>query len=67
MNYDFADLFDKRSVVGAKLEDLLVERSFTKAAFCKECGISRPTLDKLLAGNITSMANFEKHMQKILL
>lgn len=66
MNYDFADLFDKRSVVGAKLEDLLVERSFTKAAFCKECGISRPTLDKLLAGNITSMANFEKHMQKIL-
>ena len=58
MNYDLKDLFDKRSVVGAKLEDLLVEQGFTKAGFCKECGISRPTLDKLLAGNITSKANF---------
>ena len=66
MNYDLKDLFDKRSVVGAKLEDLLVEQGFTKAGFCKECGISRPTLDKLLAGNITSKANFEKHMKKIL-
>ena len=66
MNYNLEDLFDKRSVVGARLEDLLVEKSVTKAGFCKECGISRPTLDKLLAGSISSKANFEKHMKKIL-
>ena len=65
MNIKMDDLFDKRSVVGAKLEALLAEKGYTKSRLCRECGISRPTLDKLLAGNITSKANFEKHMQKI--
>ena len=59
-------LFDNRSVVGARLEKLLGERKFTKSGFCKECGISRPTLDKILYGTIGSMTNYEKHMRKIL-
>ena len=59
-------LFDNRSVVGARLEKLLGEREYTKSGFCKECGISRPTLDKILSGTIGSMTNYEKHMRKIL-
>ena len=59
-------LFVDRSVVGAKLEKILLERKYTKAAFCKDCGISRPTLDRILAGTIGSMTNYEKHIRKIL-
>ena len=59
-------LFEDRSVVGARLEKLLSERGYTKSRFCKECGISRPTLDKILAGTLGSMTNYEKHMRKIL-
>ena len=59
-------LFENRSVVGAKLEGLLEDRKYTKTGFCKECGISRPTLNKILNGTIRSEAHFEKHMEKIL-
>ncbi len=64
--YEVGDLFDKRSVVGARLEEILSEQGYSKSKFCKMCGISRPTIDKLLSGNLTSKANFEKHVSKIL-
>lgn len=64
--YQLEDLFDSRSVVGAKLEATLAKRSYTKAKFCSVSGISRPTLDKLLSGNLSSKTNFEKHMEKVL-
>lgn len=64
--YEIADLFDMRSAVGAKLESMLLERGFTKAAFCKAAGISRPTLDKLLSAGITNKTNYEKHIAKVL-
>lgn len=60
------DLFDRRAVVGTKLERILEERDYTKAKLCREAGISRPTLDKVLAGTITSKTNYEKHLTKIL-
>lgn len=59
-------LFDKRSVVGAKLLSILQERDYTKTDLCKKVGISRPTLDKLLAGTLTNKTNYEKHIEKIL-
>lgn len=64
--YEVGDLFDMRSVVGARLEEILSEQNYSKSKFCKMCGISRPTIDKLLSGNLTSKANFEKHISKIL-
>lgn len=64
--YKLTDLFDKRSVVGAKLEQILVEKSYTKSWLCKKSRVSRPTLDKLLAGTITNKTNYEKHIDKIL-
>lgn len=64
--YGIADLFDKRSVVGAKLEQIFKDQGYTKTAVCKASGISRPTLDKVLAGSLTSKTNYEKHLNKIL-
>lgn len=49
-----------------KLEDMLLKQEITKAKFCADAGISRPTLDKLLSGNITNKANFINHMLKVL-
>lgn len=64
--YTVDDLFDMRSVVGAKLEDIIAHHGYTKAKLCREAAVSRPTLDKLLEGAITNKTNFEKHITKIL-
>ena len=56
--YGIDDLFEKRSIVGSRLEELLHKQGITKARFCADAGISRPTLDKLLTGNITNKVNF---------
>ena len=64
--YEINDLFDKRSIVGAKLERIIAEKGFTKISFSKACGVSRPTLDKILAGNLNSKTNYDKHLEKIL-
>lgn len=64
--YSISDLFDKRFVVGSNLEQIMNGKEKTKASLCKEAGISRPTLDKLISGTITNKTNYEKHMGKIL-
>lgn len=64
--YKIEDLFDKRSVVGSKMELILKEKGYTKAELCKDIEISRPTLNKLLAGTLTSKINYEKHIEKML-
>lgn len=64
--YTIEDLFDKRSIVGSKLEQVFEQHGYTKAHICREAGISRPTLDKLLSGILTSKINYEKHIAKIL-
>lgn len=64
--YEIKDLFDMRSAVGAKLEDILSKQGYTKTSFCSSSHISRPTLDKLLSGDITSKTNYEKHIAKAL-
>ena len=63
---DLADLFDKRSIIGTKLENIIIERGYTKKDLCEQAGLSRPTLDKLLAGTLTSKTYYEKHIAKIL-
>ena len=39
---------------------------FSKVSFCKKTEISRPTLDKILNGEIDSKSTFDKHLNKIL-
>lgn len=64
--YEVEELFDKRSIVGAKLEYILDEKNCTKSELCKKTGVSRPTIDKVLAGILTNKKNYEKHMRKII-
>ena len=66
MMYDMNDLFDSREVVGCKLEQLISNRNYTKSGVCTGAGISRPTLDKILNGEVTNKINFEKHVSKLL-
>lgn len=64
--YDMDLLFNTRAVVGSKLEQLIHTRGYTKSSVCSGAKISRPTLDKLLNGEVTNKTNFEKHMTKLL-
>ena len=64
--YDMNDLFNSREVVGCKLNQIIDSHKYTKSGVCTGAGISRPTLDKLLNGEITNKTNFEKHLSKLL-
>ena len=65
MNYN-NDLFDLRLEVGNKIKKQLDQQSISKAELCRQAGISRPTLDKMLLGNITNKTNYDKHLNKIM-
>ena len=60
------ELFEHRSIVAEQLKKCLRGHGFTKVSFAKKADISRPTLDKLLNGTITSKSTFDKHIQKAL-
>lgn len=62
----FDELFEMRKLAGVKLKDYIRSNGFSKVAFCKKTEISRPTLDKILNGEIDSKSTFDKHLNKIL-
>ena len=62
----FDELFEKRDFVADKLKECFREKGFTKVSFAKRAEISRPTLDRLLNGEIDSKITFDKHMRKVL-
>ena len=62
--YQAADLFNLRSTFAIKLETYLEAKNITKVQLCKEVGISRPTLDKILSAEITNQTNFYKACDK---
>ena len=64
--YTIDDLFESRSVVGTILENIIATYNYTKKSFSEKTGISRPTLNKLLSGNISNMSTYKKHITKIL-
>lgn len=62
----FDELFEERSLVASKLKDYIRDVGYTKVSFASKTNISRPTLDRILSGNIDSKATFDRHFQKIL-
>ncbi len=60
------ELFDNRKIIAVRLKDCLRDKGFTKISFAEKIGISRPTLDKLLSGEVENKVTFDKHIQKIL-
>ena len=61
----FDELFEMRKLTGIKLKDYIRSNGFSKVSFCKKTEISRPTLDKILNGEIDSKRTFDKHLNKI--
>lgn len=60
------ELFDSRNVVGNRIAEILEGKSMTKVELCSLANISRHTLDKLIAGNVTNKTSFINHMEKVL-
>lgn len=59
-------LFDNRIASGKALEEYIDKNGITRTAFSKESGVSRPTLNRLIQGNVTSRTIFIAHMRRIL-
>ena len=62
----FDELFEQRNLVALKVKDCIRDFGYTKVSFSSKTDISRPTLDKLLNGNVSNKSSFDRHMQKIL-
>lgn len=59
-------LFENRKKVGENILSIIKDNGYTKSAFARITDISRPTLDKLISGEIDNKATFTTHIQKIL-
>ena len=59
-------LFENRKLTGEKILNIIKDNGYTKSSFSRLTDISRPTLDKLIKGEVDSLATFKTHVQKIL-
>lgn len=59
-------LFEKRSLVGKKINQFLQEKNITKSELCEKTKISRPTLNKIIKGEISNQSTYNTHIEKIL-
>jgi len=64
--YNMELLFQKRDKVGENILNFIKDNGYTKSGFAKITNISRPTLDKLINGEIDSITTFTTHIQKII-
>ena len=58
-------LFEKRTTVGENLLNIIRDKGYTKSSFAKAIDITRPTLDRLLAGEIESLTKYRQYIEKI--
>ncbi len=56
-------LYSEKEHAGKRMEEIFSERGLTKIQVCKDTGISRPTLDKFIEGNIRNEKNFYKYLK----
>ncbi|SHH94876.1 hypothetical protein SAMN02745196_02007 [Clostridium collagenovorans DSM 3089] len=59
-------LFESRNVVGKNVLSIIKDRGYTKSSFSKVIEVSRPTLDKIIKGDIDNKTTFITHMKKII-
>lgn len=59
-------LFKNRKIIGKNILNIIKDEGYTKSSFAKFTSISRPTLDKLIKGEVDSFTTFKTHIQKIL-
>lgn len=59
-------LFERRKKVGENILNIIKDNGYTKSSFSRVTDLSRPTLDKLINGEIDNKATFTTHIQKII-
>jgi transcriptional regulator with XRE-family HTH domain len=59
------DLFKEQKKIGEHLTKYIRLNGYSKSSFSNLTGISRPTLNLILSGDVTSPTTFENHMEKI--
>lgn len=59
-------LYNNKKLVGNNISKLIKREGYTKSSFAKKTGISRPTLNKILDGDIPSSTTLESHINKII-
>ncbi|QXE19317.1 helix-turn-helix transcriptional regulator [Clostridium sp. 001] len=59
-------IYDNRYKIGANLLQFIKDNGYTKSSFSKLTGLSRPTIDKLIKGEIDNNTNLKKHVDKII-
>lgn len=59
-------LFANRELVGENILNIIRDNGYAKASFSRLINVPRPTIDKLIEGEIDSPDIFKTHIQKIL-
>lgn len=59
-------IYNNKKLIGSNISRLIKKEGYTKSSFAKRTGISRPTLNKILEGDIPSSTTLENHINKIL-
>lgn len=59
-------LFEKRTIIGENLLNIIRDNGYTKSSFAKAIDITRPTLDLLLVGEIESLTKYRQYIEKII-
>lgn len=60
------DYFDRQKIIGKKISSILAERNLTKTSICNETGISKPTFDKFLNGDLPNKVFYEKYVIRLM-
>lgn len=60
-----AYIYDNRYKIGSNLLDFIKDNGYTKSSISKLTGISRPTIDKLIKGEIDNNTTLKTHIDKI--
>lgn len=59
------NLFQERKKFGENLTIFIRIKGYSKSSFAKLINLSRPTLDKILAGDSTNVKKFEEQVEQI--
>lgn len=59
-------IYDNRYKIGTNLLQFIKDNGYTKSSVSKLTGLSRPTIDKLIKGEIDNNTNLKKHVDKII-
>jgi predicted XRE-type DNA-binding protein len=62
-----AFIYDNRYKIGENLLSFIKDNGYTKSSISKLTGISRPTFDKLIKGEIDNNTTLKSHIDKIVI